>query len=223
MTTPLEHYNKRTEISGLALQKDGLEPRNVNMPQVAQNVAPQLRAGAPTSLVDVKESIANTYREQFGNRVFIDLRRCLEEFAQADGTITIKDMERIFASNHLPKFTVGIYCKQLATMAKDRAQIIKVMESLRPSIPNKRMLAISRTWDRIASGDGLLVVEWTASLDPAIRGEVTNDLGLPEGLPPTAKVLLQKASFYDYAQDLSAGFDYDTDFDAYMNLLCGGN
>merc|ERR1712139_463847 len=93
----------------------------------------------------------------------------------------------------------------MATMSKNACQISKVMDSIRPSLPAERYQAVAAIFDSFSVDGFVPLGSWTASItDEAVKASVISDLG------SDPKMVIGKASFYEYLCDLVSVCDDET-------------
>merc|ERR1711935_1263671 len=87
--------------------------------------------------------------DKYGGRAIVVLRAALEDVAQDDATVLIKDASEVLGYDGLDTVAVEMYLKMMATMRKDSLQITKVIDSLRPVIASARMQQIAALWESL--------------------------------------------------------------------------
>jgi len=179
-------------------EKDSSEP-------AAGPVAMPLRQPAvlPTgnvTLPAVKSAIRGKF-DQYGGRAIVVLRAALEDVAHDDATVSISDATQVLCPEGLDPVAVEMYLKMQATMRKDRLQITKVIDSLRPTIPATRMSQIASLWESLETSQHVDLATWTGAIQGEVSEMISSDLGSEPGM------VIGKTSFYEYFADLSAGMD----------------
>jgi len=201
VSTPVEYFLKGAE-------KDSCEPGmtlNKPMPLRQVNVAPTL-SGMPLTLVQTKAAIIGKFVDKFGPlRAIVELRNELEANSEADGTITITNGKAVLESDCLPSVAIDVYLKQMATMTKTACMISKVMDSVRPPLPATRFQAVAALFDSLSVDGFVSLGDWTASIaDESAKAMLISDLG------SDPKMVIGKASFYEYLADLVSVCDDET-------------
>jgi len=201
VSTPVEYFLKGAE-------KDSCEPGmtlNKPMPLRQVNVAPTL-SGMPLTLVQTKAAIIGKFVDKFGPlRAIVELRNELEANSEADGTITITNGKAVLESDGLPSVAIDVYLKQMATMTKTACMISKVMDSVRPPLPATRFQAVAALFDSLSVDGFVSLGDWTASIaDESAKASLISDLG------SDPKMVIGKASFYEYLADLVSVCDDET-------------
>merc|ERR1712098_692103 len=95
-------------------------------------------------LSDLKLAILNKWKAAHGANAILKLREEMSLRGE-DGWIGVAELRDILAIDG-NETAVATYVKQMATMDKTRAQILKVIESLRPSVPNARLAVALAKW-----------------------------------------------------------------------------
>jgi hypothetical protein len=185
-SVPCERFIKGPE-------KDSAEPPR-DAPSIPLSQTPVMSVGN-VSLVDVKKAISAQLAETYGSRMYVALRLALEEKALADKTVLISDATALFTAD-VPAFAVKCYLQQMATMAKDRVQITKVMNSLRPAVPNASLKLMAELYEALPVEVGMIdLTAWNSAV-PAAKDAVCADLGVSSSM-------LSKDLLVEYLSDLS--------------------
>lgn len=159
------------------------EQKDVALPQTQTDVFPDAHKPLGYGLSDLKLAILAKWTAAHGPQAVPQLREALR--ARGDGSwVSVADLREVLAVDGGFEAAIATYVKQMCTMDKSRAQVAKVIESLRPSVPNARL--------------ALALAKWP-SLDEAWAEA--------EGIP------FSKYHFVEHVSDLSAG-QTDAEFEA---------
>jgi len=160
----------------------------------------------PVTLVQTKAAIINKFVDKFGPlRAIVELRNELEAHAEADGTITLVNGKAVLETDGVSPVAIDCYLKQMATMSKKACQISKVMDSIRPPLPATRYASVAAIFESLSVDGFVPLGSWTASIaDEGVRASVMSDLG------SDPKMVIGKASFYEYLSDLASVCDDET-------------
>jgi hypothetical protein len=190
-------------------EKDSSEPQpgSVKMPLRQPAVLP---TGAVT-LPAVKAAILSKFAE-YGGRKIVVLRTALEDVAHDDATVSISDAAKIMSVDGMAPVAIEMFLKMMATMRKDRMQISKVMDSLRPAVPSERMKQIADLWESLQTSGKVDLGAWTSSIQGEFADMISADLGSEPGM------VISKTSFYEYCADISGGMT-DSNFAACIQAL----
>jgi hypothetical protein len=210
MTHPSNGFRRNSAVSCPietfidGAEKDSSEPAPgpVSMPLRQPAVLPTGNLTLPA----VKAAIRGKFEQKYGGRAIVVLRQALEDVAHDDATVSISDASEVMAADGLDSVAVEMFLKMMATMRKDRLQIAKVIDSLRPTVPAARMSQIAALWESLQTNQKVDLATWTSSM-----GEASEMIGADLGSEPG--MVIGKTSFYEYFADLSGGMS-DKNFDA---------